>query len=239
MTLVSQIITDALRESNIIAIGTSPTTSEMTEGLARLQAIVSSVLGTDVGYNMEDWKLVSATSIFNPSGGSLTTSQASAYHVKPQSRLICALTADTTVNLDPMPQDGQRFSVVDVLGNFATNTLTVNGNGRKIDGSTTAVLATNGTVKEYFYRADLGEWVEIAALATSDQMPFPSDFDDYFIIKLAMRLNPRFGRPLPGEAAQRFLEQRQAIIDRYVQERNRGAGQMKLASQTNFTSGGE
>lgn len=231
MTQVSAIITDAFRETNLIALNTSPAPAEMVEGLARLQAVVLSTLGNDVSYNMEDWTLVSATSISNPSNVALTAAQAAAYFVKPQSRLIANLGAATAINLDPMPQDGQRFSALDALNNFATRNLTINGNGRRIDGGTSKVLNTNGARFEAFYRSDLAEWVEITDLQTTDDLPFPEDYDDYFITKLAMRLDPRYGRPLPPEVAARYAEQQQQIIDRYTQSRIRGSGSQKIADR--------
>lgn len=231
MTQVSDLITDAYRESNLIALNSSPSPSEMTEGLNRLQAVINSTLGNDVGYIMNDWKLENTSTIFNPSNIVLSPSQATAYFVKPQSRLIAALSATTTIELDPMPQDGQRFAVVDVLNNFNTNNLTINGNGRRIDGGTSITLVGAGDRKEFFYRSDLGEWVEITTLLETDQMPFPEDFDDYFITKLAMRVNPRYGRPLTAETQARYLEQQQQIIDRYTQTRIRGYGNQKLADR--------
>lgn len=234
MTQVSDIITDAFRESNLIALGTSPSPAEMTEGLARLQAVILSTLGNDVGYNMEDWTLVSATSIFTPSNLALTAAQASAYTVKPQSRLIANLASATTIDLDPMPQDGQRFSVIDASSNFATQNLSIDGNGRRIDGGTSMVLSTNGVRTEFFYRSDLAEWLVISDLDTTDDLPFPEDYDDYFITKLAMRINPRYGRPLPPEVQARYLEQQQQIIDRYTQSRIRGSGSQKLADRASL-----
>lgn len=222
MTQVSDIITDAFRESNLIAVNTSPTPAETTEGLNRLQAIIQSTLGNEVGYIMEDWNVVSAASISNPSNVPLTAGQLSSYFVKPQSRLICNLSGNATLDLDPLPQDGQRVSVV----NVGANTLTLDGNGRLIAGGTTDTVLTTARA-EYFYRSDLAEWVEILTFTTSDELPFPADFDDYFITALAMRLNPRYGRPLPPEAAARFDQQRLQIIDRYSQSRVKGIAMEK------------
>lgn len=233
MTQVSSLITDAFRESNLIALNASPAPAEMTEGLARLQALLLSVVGNEVGYILEDWKIVTATAITNPAAVALTTAQTTAYTIRPQSRLICNLTATTTINLDPMPQDGQRFSVIDALNNFNTFNLVVNGNGRRIASGTSLTFSVNGAKREFMYRSDQGEWVEITTLTTGGDFPFPGDFDDYFVTALAMRINPRYGRPLPPEAAQRYAEQKQQIIDRYSQSRIRGSGAQKVQSQAN------
>src|SRR3546814_13330053 len=49
MTLVSQIITDSFRKSNLIAIGTTPTAAQQTEALRYLNRMVKSVFGDEVG----------------------------------------------------------------------------------------------------------------------------------------------------------------------------------------------
>jgi hypothetical protein len=217
-SIVSDIITDAYRESNLIAISASPTSPQATEALRRLETLIFSTFGNEVGYDFEDWTVVSATDIRKPSGVALTAAEAAAWVLNPQGRLQCNLSADTTIKLDPYPTDGQRFKVIDVLGNFATNNLTLDGNGRSISGAATLVLSTDNVRKEFFYRADLGEWVEISDLELTDPMPFPPDFDDFFTTSLAMRLNPRYGREIPEEAMQRYLMQRNQLIIRYDQQ---------------------
>lgn len=222
MTQISEIIRQALRETNVVAITQDSNPTETAEGLARLQALVLSTLGNEVGYIMEDWNVVSAASLTKPSGVPLTAAQAAAFAVPPNARLVCGLTGATTVLLDPQPQDGQRFSVVDADDGFASNNLTINPNGRKIEASTSnLVISTDGTAKQWLYRADSANWSVIDPLETDAEFPFPSDFDDYFIIMLAMRLNPRYGRELTKESAARMEQQRAQFIRRYSQTRLR------------------
>lgn len=224
MTLVSSIITQSLRETNIVAVGANPTPKEAEEALDRLQSLVLSVLGNEVGYVLEDWNVANANTILMPSSFVQDTT---AFFVAPQSRLVCNLTVATTLDLDPQPQDGQRVSVVDALNNFATRNLTLDGNGRLIEGATTKVLNTNGKQIQWVYRADKATWVVVDPLISTSEMPFPEEFDDYFIIMLAMRLNPRFGRPLADESAKRLEQQREQMILRYNQSRLREATQMQ------------
>lgn len=221
MTTVAQIISAAYRESNLIALGASPTAAQSTEALPRLQSIVQTALGAEVGYILEDWGVTSATAITSPAGVALTAGQAAAWSVKPQARLQCALTVATTLLLDPQPQDGQRFAAVDAQKTFDTYNLTIDGNGRLIAGGLTKVLSTEGQTAEYIYNAEGGEWLPILGLLTTDEMPFPEGFDDYFIIKLATRLNPRYGRPLSEESQRAMDETRAALRDRYTQFRFR------------------
>ena len=230
MTLVASIIQQSLRETNIIPNNANPNPNEALEAVARLQTLVLSVLGNEAGYVLEDWNVVSATNILKPSS---FVQNPTGFTVQPQSRLICNLAADTTLLLDPQPQDGQRFSVVDAALNFATNNLTLNGNGRLIEGTPTAVLDTDGFASQWIYRADLATWVVVDPLVEGSEMPFPEDFDDYFIIMLAMRLNPRYGRTLTQESQARLMQQRQQMILRYNQSRLREAMQMQTP-QTGF-----
>lgn len=224
MTLVSEIITQSLRESNVIAISASPTPDEATEALDRLQSVVLSVLGNEIGYVLEDWNVATATSILKPSGFAAPTS---GFTVNPQSRLICNLTEETTLNLDPQPQDGQRLAIVDAKNNFSTFNLILNGNGRLIEGSTSQTISTDLTRKQWVYRSDQSNWVTVDPITSGGEMPFPEEFDDYFIILLAMRLNPRFGRPLTEESALRMKQQHEQLLMRYNQSRIREAKQMQ------------
>lgn len=223
MTVVSSIIQQALRETNVIPVAANPNPNEATEALARLQSLVLSVLGNEAGYVLEDWNIANATTILKPSG---FVQDPTDFYVPPQARLVCNLTIATVLDLDPQPQDGQRVSVNDALLNFATRNLTLDGNGRLIEGATTKVLSTNGQATQWIYRADLANWVVVDPLADDSEMPFPGEFDDYFITMLAMRLNPRFGRTLDQQSRDRLMQQRDQMILRYNQSRLREATQM-------------
>lgn len=226
MTVALDIVVQSLRETNIIAIDANPTPSEAEEAVERLQSLVLSVLGNECGYIMEDWVIRNSgmdnpLAVTQPSGYDLSTASIANYTVRPQSRLVVDLSAAQTVNLDPMPQDGQRFSVVDVAGNFNTYNLTINGNGRKIEDATSLVLSDDSVSKQWLYRADKSNWVSIEPLDIESEMPFPPDFDDYFIISLAMRLNPRYGIDLNQASAARLAQQKPQFIARYSQSRLR------------------
>lgn len=110
-------------------------------------------------------------------------------------RMVCNLTAaivSPPVYLHPAPQDGSRFGVVDASSNFATFNLTLNGNGRLLEGSTAQItLADDGTKRDWVYRADLGDWKRVTPLDLTDEWPWPDDFNDMFTCMLAMRLAPR------------------------------------------------
>lgn len=216
MTTVSNIVTQSLRESNLIAVSANPTTPQANEAIARLQAVVLSVLGNEVGYVLEDWDVITDQLITKPSS---FTQDPTDFTVPPQARLICNLTEATTLDLDPNPTDGQRVSVVDAANNFNTFNLILNGNGRLIEGVASKTLNTALTRKQWVFRSDQANWILVDPLVSASEMPFPEDFDDYFIIMLAMRLNPRYGRELTELSKVRLEQQRSQIIARYSQTR--------------------
>lgn len=213
MTLISSIIQDAFRESNIIPLGVSPNANQVTEALRLLNALFASVLGGDAGENLQDWPL-------GGYGREYSSDVPSTYelaHPNINSRLIASNTAAITVYLPVRPQAGSRISIIDPLARLATVPVTLNGNGRTIEGATTQVLNINSTAKEWVYRDDLGDWVLISSKVETDQMPFPADFDIFFTTLLAMRLDPRYGRSMDPLTLQLFKSERQAFVARYLQ----------------------
>jgi hypothetical protein len=190
-TLVSDIITDAYRESNIIAISASPTAAEIAEGLRLLNRVVANTYNSDAGEKFIDYP-IGRHNINRPQGWPYYNGQpTNDWFVPLNARLLLNLDSAQTVYLNPTPEDGTMFSYVDVSGNLGTYNLVINGNGRKIEGSTSVTKNTNGGSAVYMYRADTGNWAKVSPLVSADEFPFPTDFDDLFVISLAVRLNPR------------------------------------------------
>lgn len=225
MTLVSQIITDAHRQSNLLPIGASVTTAQSDEGLRYLNRLVRSVFGNEVGENLEPLP-IGKLGIDRPSGFPYYDQVPPGdWFVPLNRRLMLNLSAPQTVYLHPMPCDGSRFAIVDASNNLATYNLIVDGNGRNIETTPSVTLNTNGTVQEWFYREDLGNWVKSSTLLTSDTFPFPEEFDDYFISMLAMRLNPAYGMMID--------QQSQAVMQRSGKQlRARYSQTIETASET-------
>jgi hypothetical protein len=109
------------------------------------------------------------------------------------------LAEPVTIHLHPNPQDGARFALNDVAGNLSTYNVTLDGNGQRIESAVTLTLSTDNTNSEWFYRADTGNWVLFSPLILTDTFPYPEEFDDFFIIMLAMRLNPAYGTTIDGQ----------------------------------------
>lgn len=215
MTLVHEIIKDAFREANLISITQSPTLDEQAEALRLLNRFVRSIFGVEAGEKLQSLA-VGSNNVTTTNSLPTYTVTGEAY-VPLNARLLINTTAPLAVNLHPDPEDGARFAVVDASGNFATNNVTVSGNGRRIAGSLTAVLNTNSLKKEWFYRADLGDWQVISDLGLNDVFPFPLEFEDLFVIGLATRLNPRNGASIEEQAMLNYRRQRSLFRARYSQ----------------------
>lgn len=205
MTLVSDIIKRAYRECNLIPLVSDPSANQSTEALPLLNSIIMSTIGNEAGDEFTNLNY----------GGDYDQSDCISEWVPDNTRLILNLEAATTLYLDPMPYEGQRIAVADVSGNLNTFNLILDGNGRTIEDAATATLDTDGLNREWMYRADTGNWTRVAPLTTSDEMPFPIEFDDYFIILLAIRLNPRYGQELSSQSFETMKRSRGQLRSRY------------------------
>lgn len=197
MTLVSSLIRDAYRESNIVALKQNPTTEESAEALGRLQVIVNSVYGFEVGEPLSDWP-VGLEGVQFPT--EIVWNEEMWRRPVINVRLIAASATAQTVYMPANPFNGSRVALIDPANRLAAAPLTINGNGRTIEGSQNFVANTNGLTKMWLYRADTGNWTPLTPMALVDQFPFPDEFDDYFVTHLAMRLNPRYGRSMAAES---------------------------------------
>lgn len=205
MTTATSIIQAAYREGQAVAIITSPTSLELSEGLDRLNGVIMSTIGNQVGNDLSPLNI----------GGTYTQASYCAVYVPENARLQLNLTGAQTFKLHPQPYDGQRLAVADAGNNLATYHLTLDGNGRMIEGASTLTLSTNGLTRQWFYRDDLANWVKLTDLALSDSMPFPEEFDDYFITRLAMRLFPRQGIAASRETADALVRWENQFRARY------------------------
>lgn len=207
MSLASEIITRAYRESALIAIVSTPTAAEAAEGLSLLNSLILSTIGNEAGTELPDI----------PIGGQFDRSPSQ--YLVGNARLILNLGAAKSIRLDPQPHDGQRVAIADAKGNLASANLTLDGNGRRIEAALTVVLATNSMNRQWMYRADTGNWVRLTELVAGDTMPFPVEFDDYFIVSLALRLNPRHRQALAQESIAALERSRSQLRARYRKPR--------------------
>lgn len=217
MTTVVSIIHDALRETNLTPLGVSPSAPQQAEAFKLLSTIVSSVLGFEAGESLNPMPL-GQEGIESPSGYPWWSNSLPAnVFVRSNTRLMLNLTDEGFVYFDPAPHDGARMGVVDCSDNLDICPLTIHGNGRKIDADFDVVLDVPGTIKEWVYREDIGTWVSVIPLDIDGEMPWPSEFDDMFIVMLALRLNPRYGQVIHPASMDALQRSKTKFTARYSQ----------------------
>ena len=224
MTTASDIIKAAYRENNLIPINRDPTDAEKAEALPRLFGVSEALFGTVLGQFLPDWPVPPVR----------TSSAAANYPLLPfdlqamppdvwanppaNVRLIAAPTAATTVYLQNDPRDGARVDLA-VTGDLSAHPLTLNGNGRLIEGAAAVTLDANPTTRRaWLYRADLAGWVALPpSFELTSEMPLPAEFDDYFIIALCARLSGRQGKEVPAASMGYLADVARKIKQRYTQ----------------------
>lgn len=218
MTQVLDIITRSYRESNLFGISGSPTALQISEGLARLQTLIASTYGWDVGEDVTDLH-VGYVGQVEPD---YDITQRMWTRPETNTRLVLNHDGPETIYFPRLPRHGSRMSVVDVYDALALYNITLDANGNTIEDVLQVVLSTNGLNRTWIYDASASNW-QIMPTVTSetDEMPFPIEFDDYFIIKLASRLNPAYGRSLSQESIMRLQDQQGQIEARYKQTRSK------------------
>lgn len=204
MTVVSDIIKQAYRESNLIPLSATPNSMQTEEALKRLNALLLSAIGNEAGDELTDINI--------NVGNTYDQSHLINQYIPPNVRMFVVLSESDTFTLHPQPYDGQRVAVT---GDFGTYNLTLDGNGRTIEGTSTLTLAQDGEISQWMFRSDIGDWVLIDEIEEEDDWPLPIEFDDYFIIMLALRLNPRYGQQLTGESATMMKRMRTQMQARY------------------------
>lgn len=235
MTTISTIIHDAYRRSNLIAQTATPSSAQETEALRLLNRFIESLIGNELGNDLNEISLgknnvddTDYVTFFEDTGYDFVPSN---------TRIVANLEAATTLNLDPEPEDGQRFAIVDASDNLDTYNITVNGNGRKIEDATSATLSTAGLSREWFYRADQSNWVRVNDLITTDDSPFPTRFDDLLISGLAMILAGPMGNALHPSTEGIYWRMRSLFKARYSQIENVPLEEALLRNQTNKRAG--
>lgn len=199
--LVSDAITQAFRDANLMPAGTTPKTNEVTEALFLLNAMYLDLLGHEVGEKYSDWLIPPPNNLVNPPDTTIVPPEtlillgsATPWYNAPQanSRMLVAITTPAQNIYFPLnPSPGARMMYIDV-GSTAV-TLTLQGNGRLIEGNPTLSVATPTSLNgvQWFYRDDKSSWERIVPLVLTGQLPFESRHDDLFITLLARRLMPR------------------------------------------------
>src|SRR6185437_8188280 len=175
MTIASDLIQAAYREGNLIPVGKSPTTDEQTEALDRLNGYINGVFGNEVGENLADWEVPApqrtapiaanfpqlpypqntAVDLYGPAPSDITPS---VWQTPPKnSRIIFGGSVDQTVYFPESPNDGSRMSLISGASLVDGTVLTISGNGRKIEGVASQEFTAPFDMRQWIYRADLGD----------------------------------------------------------------------------------
>lgn len=191
MTQVADIIEKAFFEAGLTTDLQHATPTQTANAMDTLAGIISLQYGTNVGEIFQPWPLGnygrSADARQVLSGNILVMPPAN-------SMLIATNEGALTVYLPVNPSPGSRFGIVDPYSRLAANPVTLDGNGHAIESGQSVLLDTDATNRQWLYRDDLGAWARVTPLLITDDMPFPSDFDQMFIILLAMRLSIPYGQ---------------------------------------------
>lgn len=102
-------------------------------------------------------------------------------------------------------------------GGVAGAIITLDGNGRLINGAPTQAFYAPVQAMQWVYRADLGMWIIVQDMTLTDLMPFPTDLDDFFICAMSKRLAPRYGKITAAETLETATKSLARIKARYRQ----------------------
>lgn len=223
--LVSECIGAAYREADITTVGTDPTAAELAEGLSLFNNYTLRLFGTEFGENLLDWPVPPPPGQTCLPTDLVSRNMGTTWFTAPRtnSRLLVAISTDTTLKMPAMPNDGSQIMIVDV-GSTSVD-LTLDGNGRLIEGQTTLVdtpQQLNG--RRYFYRADLASWTLVGEKALEDELPLVADFNDLFVTYLAIRLAPRNAQETMQETASVYADLLKKARTRYRQEQDIAVG---------------
>lgn len=227
-TLLSEIIVQAFREGNFVAVGEESTAEELGEAVSRLRNLINAVFGFELGELQRDWYVPQT---FNPEAplrypraptGTGDT-DAEPYQYPPANvRLLVNVTSARTLYFPAHPSDGARISYLD-MGTPTNVDVTLHGNGRLIEGATSITSdADAGTPvtfhgRKWLYRADKGDWIRLTQLQSNSKVPTPPEFDALWISGLAMSLAPRFQVEVQPAIVQTYADMLSRLKKRYKQ----------------------
>lgn len=128
-------------------------------------------------------------------------------------RLSC--TASCTVTLPAAPKDGWRIAVAFVASG---QTLTIAPNGRKIAGATSNATVAAAATPEYFYRADISDWVNPIVTATSQDVPWADEWHRGLAAMLAVEISNVLGLPPKMQTMLAAAAEEKRMVERYYRK---------------------
>lgn len=223
MATVGDLVRAAYRQENLIAVGQTPTTGQLEEGVSRFNSIWRWLIGNKFGEKLLLWPVPPNPSVNEAREWPLLPRDEklpSDVWPYPQqnSMMVVNIGGPTTVYFKQNPSDGARMGLRNIGTSFATYPLTINGNGMLIEGASTLVLNTALTSPLlWFFRQDLGEWKRVTTLASTDDSPLPDEFDDFWRCAVALALCPMYGKDAQEMTALTYRAGLAAGVGRYAQ----------------------
>ena len=204
MTTAGEIVRRAFRENNLLGTDKSPTPTQEAEACRRLSAFVESMINTEVARYLHNWTMpnfttspVKARQPLYPRNIDIPSDK---WPYPPANvRLIIKLESNRTVYFQQLPTDGAQMALVNLGPPFGTHSLRLDGNGYMIEGAPVLDLNSDpqytGSPLRWMFRADLGSWERLTfPFEPTTEMPFPTEFDDFFTAALAVRISPLYGK---------------------------------------------
>jgi hypothetical protein len=205
MATAEQIINRSFRENNLLGLGKLPSDAQRAEALELYSAMLDSIIGTEVSRRLVNWASPNFTTAPTLARaplypGNLNTRPEAWPYPPANVRILTKLDAPQTIYFQQFPPDGALMGLVNVGPTFDVNSLTINGNGFKVEGQSQIVFDTETSYTQpirWFFRADLGEWKRLTFPQTlTDEQPFAGEFDDFLVAALAIRLAPLYGKSI-------------------------------------------
>lgn len=228
MTLtVREIIVRAWRADNLIPIGKSPTAAELVESLGQFQSFIDSLFGNDIGNLLSGWEVPPSPTSSYPSRFPLYPEDPSANYSDAVNvwsnppanvRLITNAGIGVPVYFPPTPSDGAQMALVNVGADFATTPLTLDGNGRLIEGLPQLVIsAALSAPIGWFFRGDLASWVRVTQFTLDSPSPLPTTFDDFLVSAMAVWVSGPNGVSSPPDVMNRAKRGHTLLKTTYAQ----------------------
>lgn len=198
MTTISEIVTEAFRENNLIQVGDVPDGAEYLEAERLLTRFIKSIFGSEFGESLK------------------TISVSSSQDTLPiNSRVLIDEDSPDVITLSELPQDGEQFAVLDPRGLLTS--MTIEAGGGTIENATSVTLDSTSPSYQWFYRGDKGNWYKVTDLTSEDDSPLPEEFDDLLSIWLSIRISPRMGAQTTQESATVYDAIKKKFTSRYKQ----------------------
>lgn len=198
--LVRDVVSRMGRLLGLWASGDSPSASQGAEALIAMNGLKRAMFGTFIGPRLSAQAMTGTTG--QGENGGLYSIPANAF----------------TFTLPTGPKSGARVGVVDANLNFGAGNCTVARNGRLLEGAASnLILNVAGTARQWWFRADTGNWVREADwVSLNDAIEFPDALIVYLPYMLAVAIGSEYGPPPSSDVIAGAVEGREAFARTYA-----------------------